>query len=100
VVPFGAMRLRTSLFLLLLATAIPLTAFSVLLTSTLLRQQYESFVSAIKDRNRAFMTAVDAEVNGHITSILAVSASPSLAEDDLQRFHTEAKAVLARRPSG
>jgi CheY-like chemotaxis protein len=31
------MRLRTSLFLLLLATAIPLTAFSVLLTSTLLR---------------------------------------------------------------
>src|SRR5580765_7247484 len=89
------MRLRTSLFLLLLATAIPLTVFSVLLTSTLLRQQYDSFVSAIQDRNRAFMTAVDADVNGHITSLLALAALPSLAQDDLQRFHAEAKAVLA-----
>jgi signal transduction histidine kinase/ActR/RegA family two-component response regulator len=92
------MRLRTTLFLLLLATAIPLTVFSVLLSSTLLRQQYDSFVLAIKDRNRAFMTAVDAEVNGHITTALAVAALPSLAQDNLERFHAEAKAALATQP--
>jgi len=92
------MRLRTSLFVLLLATAIPLTVFSVLVTSTLLRQQYDSFVSAIKDRNRAFMTAVDAEANGHIASVLAVAALPSLVQDNLQRFHAEAKAILATQP--
>jgi signal transduction histidine kinase/ActR/RegA family two-component response regulator len=92
------MRLRTSLFLLLLATAIPLTVFSVLLSSTLLRQQYDSFVSAIKDRNRAFMIAVEAQVEGHMTTVFALAASPSLAQDDLQRFHAEAKATLPTQP--
>ena len=89
------MRLRTSLFILLLATAIPLAVFSVLVSSALLQQQYESYVSAIKDRNRAFMTAVDAEVNGHITTLLAIAGLPSLAQDNLQGFHAQAKAILA-----
>ena len=92
------MRLRTSLFLLLLATAIPLTVFSVLLSSTLLRQQYESFVSAIKDRNRAFMIAVDAQIDGYIATVEAVAGAPSLAEGNLERFHAQAKAVLATQP--
>jgi signal transduction histidine kinase/ActR/RegA family two-component response regulator len=92
------MRLRTSLFLLLLATAIPLAGFSVLLSSTLLRQQYNSYVSAIKDRNRAFITAVDTKVNGHITTLQAVAASPALAQDNLARFHAQAKAILASQP--
>jgi signal transduction histidine kinase/ActR/RegA family two-component response regulator len=88
------MRLRTSLFLVPLATAIPIAVFSVLVSGALLQQHYENFVSAVKDRNRAFLTAVDAEVSGSITTLQALASSPSLERGDLQRFHQEAKAAL------
>ena len=88
------MRLRTSLFLLLLATAIPLAAFSALVYALLLQRQYDNFVVAVKDRNRAFMSAVDAELNGHITALRALAALPSLDRGDLPRFYDQARAAL------
>jgi signal transduction histidine kinase/ActR/RegA family two-component response regulator len=90
-----AMRLRSGLFLLVLATAIPLAGFSLLLSGLLLKHQYENFIAVVKDRNRAFMTAVEAEVNGHISSLQAVASSRALAAGDLHRFHEEAVGVLA-----
>src|ERR1041384_169830 len=88
------MRLRTSLFLVPLATAIPIAVFSLLVSGALLQQHYENFVSAVKDRNHAFLTAVGAEVIGSITTLQALASSPSRERGDLQRFHQEAKAAL------
>ena len=93
------MRLRTSLFLLVVAIVLPLAAFSLALSAWLLEHQYESYISVIKDRNRAFMTAVDAEVQGHLFTLAAIAESRSLIEGRLERFHGEAAAVLARQPA-
>jgi signal transduction histidine kinase/CheY-like chemotaxis protein len=91
-------RLRTSLFALVLVSAIPLAIFSLIVSKALLDQQYETFVSVVKDRNRAFMSAVDSEVRGTITTLEALASSRSLNDDTLRRFHEEAEAALATQP--
>jgi hypothetical protein len=88
------MRLRTSLFLVPLATAIPIAVFSVLVSGALLQQHYENFVIGGQGPEPRIPTAVDAEVSGSITTLQALASSPSLERGDLQRFHQEAKAAL------
>jgi signal transduction histidine kinase/ActR/RegA family two-component response regulator len=88
-------RLRTSLFLLVLATAIPLALCALVITAVLLQHDYDNFVQVAKDRNRAFMTAVDTEVNNSLSTLQAVAASRTLAADDLDGFHRTAAATLA-----
>jgi signal transduction histidine kinase/ActR/RegA family two-component response regulator len=45
------------------------------------------------------MTAVDAELRGSITTVLAIAASPALTTGDLAAFHAEAQRILATQPS-
>src|SRR5690242_7717337 len=93
------MQLRTSLLLLVLATAIPMLAFAVLATVTLVQHDEDNFVMAVKGRNRAFMSAVDGELKGTVVTLQALAASRALARDDLRTFHEEAAAVLASQPA-
>jgi signal transduction histidine kinase len=86
------------MFLLVLASVIPLAAFSLAVSYALLKGNYDGFVTVVKDRNRAFMSAIDAEVTGHIRTLQAVSASRALAARDYRRFHEELVAVLATQP--
>jgi hypothetical protein len=92
-------RLRTGLFLLVLATAIPLAACALFISALLLEKQSENLVSVAKDRNRAFMTAVDTEVNSSVTSLQAIASSRALAGGDLETFHQDAVAALATQPN-
>jgi signal transduction histidine kinase/ActR/RegA family two-component response regulator len=93
------MRLRSSLFLLSLATAIPLVAFGLLAATFVVRLENESLVSAAKARNRAAMSAVDAELRGAVDMLKALSVARSLATDDLAAFDTLGRSVLATQPS-
>ncbi|HWA39515.1 MAG TPA: hypothetical protein VG873_16795 [Burkholderiales bacterium] len=93
------MRLRSSLFLLVLATAIPLVLSALVITVVLLQHDYDNFVQVAKDRNRAFMTAIDTEVNNSISTLQAVAASRSLGADDLEGFHKTLIATLATQPN-
>jgi signal transduction histidine kinase len=91
-------RLRSSLVSLVIATVVPLVLFAVLVTVFLVRYERDNFIQAMKDRNRAFLSAVDAELKGQITSLSALSAARSLEGDDLRRFHDDAVAVLKTQP--
>lgn len=46
-------------------------------------------------RARAVMSAVDAELRGHISTIESIAASPSLASGDIRAFYEEARRTLA-----
>src|SRR5689334_8848538 len=95
----GGVRLRTSLFLLVLATAVPLVAFALLASALVVKRQHENYVIAVKDRNRAFMSAIDAEIKGTIVTLRALSASAALQDDDLPRFYKTAVATVATQPN-
>src|SRR3954468_14995138 len=92
------MRLRSSLILLVVGTIVPLVALAVVLSILLVRHQNENFVTATKDRNRAFMSAVDNELRGTIMTLEALAASRSLEKDDLAAFYRDAVAVHKTQP--
>jgi signal transduction histidine kinase/ActR/RegA family two-component response regulator len=89
------MRLRSSLLLLVLATALPLVAFAVIVSAVLVAHDENNFVAAVKDRNRAFMSAVDAAVIGHIESLRVLTALPSIERNDLPQIHRDLVAAAA-----
>ena len=93
------MRLRTSLYLLALATAVPLVAFSLLAANVVVEQENESLINAAKARNRATMSAVDGVVRDAISTLGALTVTPSLKDGDLQAFHAMTREVLATQPS-
>ena len=93
------MRLRTLLLLLVLATGLPVAAFAILSAYLVVNQEESAYVNAVRDRNRAFISAVDAELNGHIRALRTLGAARSLADDRLDDFYNQALKVLATQPS-
>jgi len=89
------MRLRTRLFLLVAWTVVPLVSLALLLGVLLVDHEREIFRQGAIDRNRAVMSAVDAEIHGHVTTLQALSAFRSIAASDLPAIHDAAKRVLA-----
>ncbi len=88
------MRLRTRLYLLVAGTVIPLAGLAVVLGALLVDHERDTFQRLALDRNRAFMTAVDAELHGHVTTLQALAANSNLASGDLRAFHAEAVRVF------
>ena len=72
------MRLRTRLFLLVAGTVIPLDPLAVVLGALLVGHERETFRKLAIDRNRAFMSAVDAEIRGDVSTLQALAANSSL----------------------
>jgi signal transduction histidine kinase/ActR/RegA family two-component response regulator len=92
------MKLRTSLFVLVTGTAVPLMALTAVLAYFLLAHEAATFRAGAQDRNRALMSAVDAELRGHFTALRALAASQNLERDDLRAFQAEAARVVATHP--
>jgi signal transduction histidine kinase/ActR/RegA family two-component response regulator len=88
------MKLHTSLFVLVAGTGVPLLALAAVLAYFLLAHEATTFRDGTLDRNRALISAVDAEIRGHFTSLRALAASRSLEQDDLAAFHAEAARVV------
>ena len=88
------MKLRSNLFLLVIGTVLPLTALALVLGYLLVEQEKQTFRNGAISRNRAFMTAVDAEIRGHLTTLQALAAVRSLQADDLHAFHDDARRVM------
>ncbi len=84
--------------MLVLATAVPLVAFALLASGLLVEHENRNFVAAVKNRNRAFMSAVDAELKGSIVTLQALAASRRLAQGDVAGFHQDARDVLQTQP--
>ena len=83
------MRLRNNLILLVIATALPLVALAVLASYLLVSHEQANFAGAVKDRNRAFMSAVDRELDGHVTTLRMLTSLRSIVQGDLKAVYED-----------
>jgi signal transduction histidine kinase len=90
----AGVRLRTYLQGLTLAAMLPLAAFAVTVVVLTVERERESMSQAAQARALTLITAVEAEMRAHTTTIEALAAMPSLAEDRFDRFREIATAVL------
>ena len=88
------MRLRTNLVYLVVGIVIPLVALATLLGLLLVKREREAFRQGAINRNRAFMTAVDAAVRGHISTLQVLASASSLQADDFEAFRRDAVRAL------
>jgi PAS domain S-box-containing protein len=92
------MKLRSHLYLLALCTLFPLIAFAIIVSLLFADREQETFERGAKQRTRALLTAVDAELKSSIAALRALAASRNLARDDLRAFHDEAGSALRSQP--
>src|SRR5688572_9276613 len=92
------MKLRSRLYLLVAGTVVPLAALAVVLGALLVDHERETFQRGVVDRTRAVMSAVDADLRGHIDALQVLGANSSLPGGDLLSFHYEAVRALVLQP--
>ena len=88
------MRLRQSLLVLSAATILPVLVFALLAAGLVVRQQSDDLRDVAKMRNRAALTAVDAELRGVISTLQAVTDVHELKNDNIRAFHEYAQRLL------
>ncbi|MDB5810943.1 MAG: chemotaxis protein methyltransferase CheR, partial [Betaproteobacteria bacterium] len=92
------MQLRSKLLQLTLQAALPPIVLCLVVGSVLVNYEREAFRRGALDRNRAFMTAVDAEIRGHMLSLSALASSQNLEADKLVEFREDAARVVKSQP--
>jgi PAS domain S-box-containing protein len=95
---YAPKKLRSHLLLLGAATLLPMIALAVLAATLFIQREREVFQRGATDRIRALVTALDAELNGHIEALYAVSSSIHLETDNLRDFHDDALRALKSQP--
>ena len=93
------MRLRTHLFVLSVSAVLPIVVFSAVISTILVERERDTFRRSAMERTRALMTAVDSELRGSMSTLLALASSRSLEKADLAAFHAEASSVLTSQPT-
>ena len=88
------MRLRTNLVYLVVGTVVPLVGLATVLGLLLVQRENDAFRQGAINRNRSFMTAVDAALRGHISTLEALASASNLESDDLQTFRNDAGRAL------
>ena len=81
------MKIRSQLAILLLAAALPIVAFAVVLTALFWREQRAAFEQRYLERVRALAVALDREHEGTIRALHALAQSQHLASGDLAAFY-------------
>ena len=92
------MKLRSRLYLLVAGAVIPLVGLALILGALLVDNERETFQRGVLDRSRAVMSAVDADLRGHLDSLQVLTANSTLASGDLRDFHYEAVRALVLQP--
>jgi len=71
--------LRSQLLLLAAGSLVPVLVLSFVLGYLVVAHEEQAFKAAALDRSRTFMTAVDAQVQGHMQTLNILATSPSLS---------------------
>lgn len=88
------MKLRTHLLVLTLAVLLPVSIFGVATTLWVAERERDAFERGARERTLALLTAVDTELNGHVTSLQALGTSYNLENGDLDAFHRQSSRLL------
>jgi len=89
------MRLRSHLLILTLGTLLPMVILGVAATALIAEREKAVFRRGATERTLALLTAVDAELSSHSTSLQALAGSQNLETFDLGALHDEALRAVA-----
>jgi signal transduction histidine kinase len=89
------MSLRSHLLLLTLVVLLPLAIFGAGATLWVADREWVAFEEGARQRTLALLTAVDAELNGHVETLRALASSYSLQTSNLPAFYRQAMLLLA-----
>ena len=81
-----------------LATLLPIITVAGVGALLLTRQEQSTFEEGLLDRVFAVRTAVDAQLNSSITTLVAIAASQNLDTQDFAAFDAEAKRLQSLQP--
>src|SRR6185436_3344904 len=87
------MRLHPQLSLLVAGAVAPVLVLAMAAGVLLVRHERQTMQSEAIGRTRSAMSAVDAELRGHFTTLNALAASKTLELGDLRAFYEEAQRV-------
>jgi signal transduction histidine kinase/CheY-like chemotaxis protein len=90
--------LRSRLLRLFAVTVLPLLTLAVVLALVVIRYEEAAYRTVATDRNRTFIAAVDSELRGHIRTLEAIAASPSLQQGDIRAFWDHSREILGTQP--
>lgn len=90
------MRIRSRLLLLVVAVLLPVLVSWALGGTYIYREQQAFQRASMRETARALSLALDREMARRETLLRALAASPSLANNELERFHRYAREVAAQ----
>jgi signal transduction histidine kinase/ActR/RegA family two-component response regulator len=91
-----AVSLRALLIAIVLAAAIPTLIFSGILLSRYAASERQQAESQLEESAKGLARAVDAELSGMRSVLLALASSPRVTEGDLAAFERQLRAVQVR----
>src|SRR4051812_8018379 len=83
---------------LTIVALLPILVFAVVAGLLLADRERHAFERSSLERARAVSSAVDAELRGALTSLLALAQAESLRRGDLATFHATASRVQIEQP--
>src|SRR5262245_49023265 len=92
------MKLRSHLFILALGTIVPVAIFAILVAVWLVDRERDALREGAERRSFALLTAVDAELRGHLTTLEALASVPSLQDGNLDYFRDVSQNALKSQP--
>jgi signal transduction histidine kinase/ActR/RegA family two-component response regulator len=96
--PVRTFSLRTHLFFLVIATALPVMLVGAVLVSRVIRDNRLEAERRLLEAARAGAAVVDAELQGTIRALQGLAESDRLAAAQLAEFREQAERVLATQP--
>ena len=91
-------KLRTGLFLLVAGALVPVLLLALVLGLLLIDHERETFRRGAIDRNRAFFSAVDAAIGGHVATLKALSTSSNLTLGNVVGYERRIARILDSQP--
>jgi PAS domain S-box-containing protein len=92
------LKLRTHLTLLTVSTLLPIIFFTLVIAVFLARREQETFQRGATERTKALLTAVDKELEGSISTLVALSTDRNLEQNNLRGFaETLARVLQSQR---
>ena len=91
-------NLRQHLLWLTLGTLFPVVLIAAIGAVVLSLREQATFERGVRERTRAVLTAIDAEMRASIAVLEALATSRELDSGDLSRFYLEAVRVAASQP--
>ena len=92
------MKIRTQLFLLIVAALLPIGLFGAIMTLQFWSLQRDSYEQRFLERVRGLRLAVDTELNATIGTLQALSQSRALDEASLEGFSVSLSRIVNAQP--